>query len=74
MHADHVTGTGMLKRHFPSCQSLIAKATGARADRYLVDGDKIKFGKFELECRSTPGHTDGNVMYFALMYFALTVL
>ena len=22
-------------------------------------GDQIKFGKYNLECRNTPGHTDG---------------
>lgn len=59
MHADHVTGTGLLKRYFPSCRTAISKAAGARADRYLVDGEKIKFGRFELDSRATPGHTDG---------------
>lgn len=63
MHADHVTGTGLIKRHIPGCQSLISKNTQAKADRYLDDGDRIKFGKFELECRSTPGHTDGCMTY-----------
>jgi sulfur dioxygenase len=59
MHADHVTGTGMIRKRVPTFKSVIAKATPARADRYIVDGDIINFGKFELECRSTPGHTDG---------------
>lgn len=59
MHADHVTGTGMIRRRIPTFKSIIAKATPARADRHIVDGDIINFGKFELECRSTPGHTDG---------------
>lgn len=58
MHADHVTSTGRLKQQ-TECKSLISKASGARADRYLVDGDLIKFGNQVLECRSTPGHTDG---------------
>lgn len=58
MHADHVTSTGRLK-HQTECKSLISKASGARADRYLADGDLIKFGNQVLECRSTPGHTDG---------------
>jgi len=31
----------------------------AKADVQLKDGDKIKFGKYELEARSTPGHTNG---------------
>lgn len=71
MHADHVTGTGMLKRTFPSCLSVISKASGARADRYVIDGDTIKFGKFELECRSTPGHTDGRCCCFKSMFLFL---
>jgi sulfur dioxygenase len=58
MHADHVTSTGMLKRRTGS-QSVIGKASGARADRYVVAGELVKFGKFALECRSTPGHTNG---------------
>jgi len=63
MHADHVTGTGLLKKKFPSMQSVIAKYTEAKADKYVGDGDVIKFGKFQLECRSTPGHTDGCMTY-----------
>lgn len=59
MHADHVTGTGMIRKRLPAFKSVIAKATPARADRYISDGEIINFGKFELECRSTPGHTDG---------------
>ena len=59
MHADHVTGTGLIKRHIPTCKSVISKNTKAKADWYIDEGDKIKFGKFELDCRSTPGHTDG---------------
>jgi sulfur dioxygenase len=63
MHADHVTGTGLLKKQFPDCQSVIAKFTQAKADKYVDDGDILKFGKFQLECRSTPGHTDGCMTY-----------
>ena len=58
MHADHVTGTGMIKRQIPTCKSVISKHTEAKADRYIEDGELIKFGKFSLECRTTPGHTD----------------
>jgi sulfur dioxygenase len=63
MHADHVTGTGMLKKRFPSMKSVIAKTSPAKADVYINDGDIIKFGKYQLECRSTPGHTDGCMTY-----------
>ena len=59
VHADHITGTGKLKEKLPQCKSIISKAGSAKADIQLEHGDKIKFGKFELEARSTPGHTNG---------------
>ncbi|XP_041372987.1 persulfide dioxygenase ETHE1, mitochondrial-like [Gigantopelta aegis] len=59
VHADHITGTGEIKKKLPGCKSMIADVSGAKADVKLKHGDTIKFGKFELECRNTPGHTDG---------------
>jgi glyoxylase-like metal-dependent hydrolase (beta-lactamase superfamily II) len=42
---------------------MISKASGAKADIYLNDGDKIEIGdknqRLTIECRSTPGHTNG---------------
>lgn len=58
VHADHVTGSGEIKRRINTCKSVIGE-TQAKADVYIKHGDKIKFGKYELECRSTPGHTNG---------------
>jgi len=63
MHADHVTGTGLLKKHFPACKSVISNKSPAKADWHIDDGDVIRFGKFSLECRNTPGHTDGCMTY-----------
>jgi len=57
-HADHITGSGILKT-LVSCQSIISAKAGAKADILLNDGDMIKFGEQVLEARSTPGHTDG---------------
>ena len=59
VHADHITGTGELKRLLPGCKSVIAGVSNAVADVKVKHGDKIKFGKYELEARSTPGHTNG---------------
>lgn len=64
MHADHITGTGEIKKKVKNFKSVICKHTSAKADRYVVDGEIIKFGKFELECRNTPGHTDGGCMTY----------
>ena len=63
MHADHITGTGLLKKLIPNAKSVISKASGAKADLLLEPGEKIKFGKHELEVRGTPGHTAGCVTY-----------
>ena len=63
MHADHITGTGLLKKLVPGVQSVISKAAGAKADIYLEPGDHIKFGSHQLEVRATPGHTSGCVTY-----------
>ncbi|XP_078062918.1 persulfide dioxygenase ETHE1, mitochondrial-like [Mustelus asterias] len=62
-HADHVTGTGVLKKILPGCRSVIAKDIGALADIHIQDGSTINFGDFYLEARSTPGHTDGCLTY-----------
>ena len=59
VHADHITGTGRIKERLPSCKSVISEYSKADADVKIKEGDKIKFGKFQLEVRSTPGHTDG---------------
>jgi sulfur dioxygenase len=63
VHADHITGSGRLKRLLPNCRSAISRASGAQADRYLDHGDKLEIGDRShpliLECRSTPGHTNG---------------
>jgi sulfur dioxygenase len=68
MHADHVTGSGKLKQLTAAeggvgCKSVISKESNALADEYVSDNDVIKFGSYELEVRSTPGHTNGCVTY-----------
>ena len=63
VHADHVTGSWMLKRQF-GCEIVVAKSSGAQgADRYIVNGDQIRFGSRYLQARATPGHTDGCLTY-----------
>lgn len=66
-HADHITGSGDLKKQLPDLKSVIAKASGARADIHIEHGDVISFGDasnvINLEVRATPGHTDGCVSY-----------
>ncbi len=45
-------------------RSIISGAAGAAADQYVQHGDIITFGGFRLECRATPGHTDGCMSYY----------
>ena len=63
MHADHITGTGLLKKLIPGVKSVISKDAGAKADIYLTSGDHVKFGSHQIEVRATPGHTGGCVTY-----------
>ena len=59
VHADHVTGAWMLKRRLGSKIALSSDGGAVGADRYLVHGDRIRFGERQLEVRATPGHTAG---------------
>ncbi|KAK4714626.1 hypothetical protein R3W88_020533 [Solanum pinnatisectum] len=63
VHADHVTGSGLIKTKFPGVKSIISKASNAKADLFVEPGDKIYFGDIFLEVRATPGHTLGCVTY-----------
>ena len=64
VHADHITGSGKLKNLLPECESVISSVSGEKADVYVKDGEVIKIGEsgetpISIECRSTPGHTNG---------------
>jgi sulfur dioxygenase len=59
MHADHITGSGVLKGLIPGSQSLISKESNALADVFVTHGDIVEFGSHKIEVRSTPGHTNG---------------
>jgi len=59
VHADHITGSGVLKRRLPGALSAISKISGGQADMYLDHGAHLTFGRHTLEARSTPGHTNG---------------
>uniref|UniRef100_A0A7S3TRI1 Metallo-beta-lactamase domain-containing protein n=1 Tax=Emiliania huxleyi TaxID=2903 RepID=A0A7S3TRI1_EMIHU len=63
-HADHITGTGELKRRLPGLRSAIARAAGAKADVLLEAGEEIGFGQRRLRVLETPGHTDGCLSFY----------
>ena len=63
VHADHVTALGTLRDRTGAKTVLSERAGVGCADVYAKDGDRIRFGSYELEARETPGHTNGCVTY-----------
>ncbi|XP_059451104.1 persulfide dioxygenase ETHE1 homolog, mitochondrial-like [Corylus avellana] len=49
VHADHVTGSGLMKNKVPGLKSIISKASKSKADLLIEAGDKIYFGDLFLE-------------------------
>jgi len=62
-HADHITSGGAIRKELPEVRTVIAEASGAKADVHVRDGDQVKFGKLALEAIATPGHTDGCITW-----------
>jgi hydroxyacylglutathione hydrolase len=63
-HADDAQWIGALEEQ----GQMFGLATGPafEPDRWLQDGEKIRFGEQELEVIHCPGHTPGHVVYFDL--------
>ena len=59
VHADHVTGSGLLRDHFHAKTVLSERAGVVCSDLQVKQGDQVQFGRHALEVRETPGHTDG---------------
>ena len=59
-HADHVTGAWLMQQ-ITGCRVGISRRYERLegADLRLDHGDRVAFGKYHLEVRATPGHTDG---------------
>lgn len=62
-HADHITGSGLLRTRLGSKAVVGVKVGAECVDVTVDDGDRLKFGSNELEVRATPGHTDGCVTF-----------
>ena len=62
-HADHVTGSWLLKNEL-GCQIIASKDSGVEGlDRSLQEGDRINIGEHYLEVLETPGHTNGCISF-----------
>jgi sulfur dioxygenase len=58
-HADHITGSWLMRQATGSAIALAAAARAENVSQPLQHGDRVRFGGRHLEVRSTPGHTDG---------------
>ena len=63
IHADHVTGAGLLRQRCGSRIAVPEECGATGADLYLRHGQTIRFGRHVLEARSTPGHTKTCMTY-----------
>ena len=59
VHADHISGSGMLREMLGSQVVLSERSGSSQASLYVKDGDHLGVGALDLEVRETPGHTDG---------------
>lgn len=59
MHADHITGSWLLKQKLGSKIAVSAQSGVEGADLLLQHGDIIQFGQHALIATATPGHTSG---------------
>ena len=62
-HADHITGSGLLRERLGSKAVVGANAGAACADVLVQDGSALEAGGLKFEVRATPGHTDGCVTF-----------
>lgn len=63
VHADHVTGSSLLKSQTGAKSGVAKVAEVSCADLHLEHGDSLSFGEYRLQVRATPGHTDGCLTY-----------
>ncbi len=63
VHADHITGAGVLRERL-GAQTVLASTAGVEcADVGVRAGDVVRFGSYELQVRETPGHTSGDLTF-----------
>lgn len=63
IHADHVTGSGLLRDEFNSKAAVHKNSQSECADTLLSDGDTLNLGNEIIEIIYTPGHTNTDISY-----------
>lgn len=59
VHADHITGSAQLCAQTGAASGVSAAANVQSAKLQLTHGERLSFGRYVLEVRRTPGHTNG---------------
>ena len=63
IHADHVTGSGLLRDEFNSQAAVHKNSESECADILLSDGDTLNLGEQSIDVIYTPGHTNTDISY-----------
>jgi len=63
IHADHVTGSGILRDEFNGQAAVHKNSQSSCADILLSDGDILKLGDETINVIYTPGHTNTDITY-----------
>ena len=63
IHADHVTGSGLLRDKFNSQAAVHKNSKSQCADILLSDGDTLNLGEQGIDVIYTPGHTNTDISY-----------
>ena len=63
VHADHITGGGMLRQKTRALTAVAGACEAKTADLQLKDGDAVSFGSETIKVISTPGHTPGSTSF-----------
>lgn len=65
IHADHITAAGEIRKRLGVQTAVSEDAQVDCVDIPLSDGQKLKFGSYEIEALSTPGHTDSCMSFYS---------
>ncbi len=63
VHADHVTGSGLLRQRTGTRTGVNAQCGAVCADMQLQHSDTLAFGKYTIQVIGTPGHTPGSTSF-----------
>ncbi|VVU95402.1 Metallo-beta-lactamase superfamily [seawater metagenome] len=67
-HSDHIGGNKELHKRYPNAKLITSKLNKGKISNIshfiCKSNEKIKFGNFDIECISTPGHTMGSLCFY----------